>query len=80
MAPRGDRETTSGHLGKNLVGREEEEAIERALLAVGYRRRWCCRMVSWNSGADTGDAQMGEQTCVVGGDSGKETGDVQVGI
>ena len=35
MIPRGNRETTTVHPGRNLVGGEEEEDIWRELHAVG---------------------------------------------
>ena len=34
---------------------------------------------SRNAGTETGDSQVGEWLCVVGGDAGTNTGDAQVG-
>ena len=56
VAKRGDIETTSVHLGRNLAGRLEEENIWKDCHALGSGGRWDGRLGSWNDGTDTGDA------------------------
>ena len=45
---------------KDSHGKLRGGAIGRESYAVGARRKWCCRMVSWNAGTDTGYAELGE--------------------
>ena len=60
MAPRGNIETTLGHLGRSLTGGYEEEAIGRESHTVGSRGRRCCIRVIRNAGTETGDARVGK--------------------
>ena len=40
VAPRGNREATSGNLGRSLTGGKEEEATKRESHSVGVRGMW----------------------------------------
>ena len=40
VAPRGDRETTSGNIGRIVTGGKEEEATGRESHAVGAKGSW----------------------------------------
>ena len=59
MAPRGDRETTSDHPGKNLAGGSEEDDIWKERHAVGAGGREESGLGSRNAGTEMGDSQVG---------------------
>ena len=60
VVPRGDKEATSGKVGRSLMGGKEEESTVGYILVVGSRVRWRCRYVSHNDEKETGYAQVGK--------------------